>query len=34
MDTAWLRRLAAAGSTFFVLKGLAWLAAGYWLLEP
>jgi hypothetical protein len=28
----WLRRATVAGSLFFLVKGLAWLAAGYWLL--
>jgi len=29
VDTAWMRRLTAAGAALFALKGL----AGYWLLE-
>jgi hypothetical protein len=28
----WLRRATMAGSLFFLVKGLAWLVAGYWLL--
>ena len=28
----WLQRLTVAGSLFFFIKGLIWLAAGYWLL--
>jgi len=28
----WLRRATVAGSLFFLVKGLAWLAAGYWPL--
>lgn len=28
----WLQRLTIGGSLFFLVKGLAWLVAGYWLL--
>ena len=28
----WLQRMTVAGSVFFLIKGLIWLAAGYWLL--
>ena len=28
----WLRRATLAGSLFFFVKELVWLAAGYWLL--
>jgi hypothetical protein len=28
----WMRRATVAGSLFFLVKGLAWLVAGYWLL--
>ena len=28
----WLRRATLAGSLSFFVKGLVWLAAGYWLL--
>lgn len=28
----WLQRATIAGSAFFLIKGLVWLVAGYWLL--
>ena len=28
----WMQRVTVAGSAFFLIKGLVWLVAGYWLL--
>lgn len=29
----WLKRLGFWGFVFFLLKGLAWLAVGYWMVK-
>jgi len=29
----WLKKLGIAGFLFFLVKGLLWLALGYWILK-
>jgi len=31
-NNKWLRRVVTTGFTFFLIKGLIWIAAGVWIL--